>query len=358
LHYAACGGHAAVVGVLVGGGAAVGSVTGGGETALHEAAYKGHAAVVEALAGAGAGVNAATNDGFTPLSVAACHGKTEAAAALLGAGADATRPTFAGKTAAEWARQQGHAAVAQLIEVAAAAAEAAAARPTVAGLMQGLGFLSTHRVDLSDTRFGDVRPEQALDVAVACGRKLDALFLPVPLALPPEIVAQLKEKCPEARCLALGGEVTAVGFEEILRQCKESDAELTEALGLTATPIAEGVPPPLASSTPDPEVEYRRSSAKMEPELEDAAPRAAAPTYVLDLTDVMFQHLADAGLGESAAYVLRVPLCGCTLTWRGRSVRMRMCVHVRVRVCALWQRRSRRCAPISAPCSYRPITPG
>jgi hypothetical protein len=233
------------------------------------------------------------------------------------------------------------------------------ATATMAGLMQGLGFLSTHRVDISDKRFGDVRPEQALDVAAACGRKLDALFLPVPLALPPEAVTQLKATCPAARCLALGGEVTAVGFEEILRQCKQSDAELTDALGLTAAPIAEGVPPPVASTTPDlePEAGYpaelevepepepklglgTASVAVMEPESEDAAlqvtaaghlvdPSMAAavgtPTcYTLDLTDPFhFQHLTDAGLGAPAACAV---LCAAAWTRADVGRRVRACV--------------------------------
>eukprot|EP01047_Picozoa_sp_COSAG01_P008576 COSAG01_NODE_339_length_18653_cov_21.648378_14_plen_1072_part_00 len=139
LHCAAWNGHAAVVGALVGGSAAVGAVDMFGHTALHLAAQHGHAAVVGALAGAGAGVDAATKDGVTtPLSLAASNGHTEAAAALLGAGADATRPTDQGKTAAEWAREAGYPAVAMLIEdhlaqsAAAAAAEAEATRVAVA----------------------------------------------------------------------------------------------------------------------------------------------------------------------------------------------------------------------------------
>eukprot|EP01047_Picozoa_sp_COSAG01_P081466 COSAG01_NODE_16253_length_1254_cov_9.091775_1_plen_230_part_10 len=139
LHCAAEKGHVAVVGALVGGGAAVGAEAYFGNTALHYAAYNGHAAVVGALAGAGAGVDAAKNDGDTPLSLAFKHGKTEAAAALLGAGADATRPTAEGKTAAEWARQQGHPAVAQLIEDHLAAPKAAVAKPAQSG------FCSTGR---------------------------------------------------------------------------------------------------------------------------------------------------------------------------------------------------------------------
>jgi ankyrin repeat protein len=116
--------HAAVVGALVGGGAAVGAVDEEGYTALHAAADYGHAAVVEALVGAGAGVDPIW-EAHTPLSWAAICGNAEVAAALLGEGADATRPTEQGKTAAEWARERGHAAVAQLIEAHLAALKAA-----------------------------------------------------------------------------------------------------------------------------------------------------------------------------------------------------------------------------------------
>eukprot|EP01047_Picozoa_sp_COSAG01_P038524 COSAG01_NODE_3131_length_6533_cov_6.407212_1_plen_272_part_10 len=126
LHEAAVKGHAALVGALVGSGAAVGAVEGYGRTALHWAAWNGHAAVVEALAGAGASVEAVDKDGNTPLSLAAYFGQTEAAAALLDAGADATRPTDQGKTAAEWARERGHPAVVELIEAHLAAPKAAA----------------------------------------------------------------------------------------------------------------------------------------------------------------------------------------------------------------------------------------
>eukprot|EP01047_Picozoa_sp_COSAG01_P073737 COSAG01_NODE_12108_length_1799_cov_19.130588_2_plen_318_part_00 len=186
----------------------------------------------------------------------------------------------------------------------------------LAGLAQGLGFLRTRRVDLSGESFGDVDPEQALAIATACGSELDALFLPVPLALPPEVVAQLRETCPQARCLVLGGEVTEVGFEEILRQCTTPDAELADALGLAAATIAEGVPPPpSASSAPDLEPEPE-DPAELEPEPEDAPSPAAVAGgtpecyYTLDLTDpAQFQHLTDAGLGAFTACAFHRLIC-------------------------------------------------
>jgi hypothetical protein len=195
---------------------------------------------------------------------------------------------------------------------------------TMAGLAQGLDFLRTRCVDLSDERFGDVSPDQALAIATKCGPKLDALFLRVPKAVPSPIVGQLRQACPDARCLALGGEVTQPGFEEILRQCATADAELGDALGLAATSIAEGVPPASASTLdPEPEPEY---AADMEPEPEGAvgyaagepepellepepegtttqlaapggAVAASSECFTLDLTDPQFQHLTDAGLG-------------------------------------------------------------
>eukprot|EP01049_Picozoa_sp_SAG25_P001863 SAG25_NODE_89_length_16305_cov_24.431630_3_plen_631_part_00 len=246
------------------------------------------------------------------------------------------------------------------------------ATATLAGLVQGLGFLRTRSVDLSDTRFGDVGLEQALEVAAACGPELDALYLPVPLPLPPEAVVQLKEACPRARCLALGGEVTAACFQEIVRQCTTPDRELADVLGqqvpnsisiFTGAPIAEGVPPASTSSTPDlePEAGYpaereqepepepepelqlgTASVAVMEPESEGAALQvtaaghlvdppmvAAAGTstcYTLDLTDpLQFQHLTDAGLGAPAACAVL-----CAAAWmRADVVR---CVRVCVRV--------------------------
>jgi hypothetical protein len=232
---------------------------------------------------------------------------------------------------------------------------AAARESTMAGLAQGLGFLRTRRVDLSDERFGDVGPEQALAIATACGPELDALFLPVPLALPPEVVTQLKELCPQARCLALGGDVTEAGFEEILRQCttpdtelgavmghgffenffKEPDTEMANALG--AAPIAEGMPPTSACALdvepepgspeemePEPEGNVLRCMNTFLATIHDATPQAAAAghritwspqaadgaavCYTLDLTDVaQFRHLTDAGLGALTTFA--TPLC-------------------------------------------------
>jgi hypothetical protein len=188
----------------------------------------------------------------------------------------------------------------------------------MAGLAQGLDFQRTRRIDLTDAGFGDaVDAEQALAIATACGPELDALFLPVPLA---KVLAQLREACPQARCLALGGEVTAAGFEEILRQCATPDTELGAVMGhgrgLAATAIAEGVPP---SSVPTLDIEPE-PECPVEPEPHDDAAHATAAGhdstttgcyYTLDLTDLQFRHLTDAGLGASAVRWLCVSAHAC-----------------------------------------------
>jgi hypothetical protein len=201
------------------------------------------------------------------------------------------------------------------------------------GLSEGLSFLCTRRIDISDERFGDVDPEQALKIAAACGRELKELFLPVPLLLSPEALTQLKKACPQARCLALGGEVTAAGFEKILRQYKEPDAEMANALA-----IAEGLPPPSACTLEGepfaaPQAAAAAAGRHITPSPQEAC--GTADCHTLDLTDaVQFRHLTDAGLGAFAAI--------CYAFAR------------KFTVCVLCQRRSQRCAPNSAPSFCRP----
>jgi hypothetical protein len=175
------------------------------------------------------------------------------------------------------------------------------------GMRRGLAYLDTRWVDLSDGRLlGDVGPEQALAIARACGPELDALFLPVPLVLAPEVVAQLREACPRARCLALGAEVTQAGFEEILRQYASPDAELGAVLqrrrsemGVVAA-VAEGVPPSSSDvelgSEPQPELEPEDAAA----EIYTVTPVESTECYMLDLTDPQFKQITDVGLGAPA----------------------------------------------------------
>ena len=54
--------------------------------------------------------------GYTALMIAAANGFTDAADALLAAGADRTRKSSEGKSAADFARERGHAELAQRLE--------------------------------------------------------------------------------------------------------------------------------------------------------------------------------------------------------------------------------------------------
>jgi hypothetical protein len=72
------------------------------------------------------------------------------------------------------------------------------------GLVQGLGYLGTRRLDLSAGAFGTAIPaEELVRVAERCP-EVEALFVPAATALPPELVRRLGALCPRARCLALG----------------------------------------------------------------------------------------------------------------------------------------------------------
>ena len=129
---------------------AIGTLSGDGWTALHLAAFLGRDDAVELLLGNAANARqwgraldanlaihaacagrclgktafarliAATGDpdipqkaGFTALMIAAANGFADAVEALLSAGADRGRKTADGKTAADFARERGHDAVAQ-----------------------------------------------------------------------------------------------------------------------------------------------------------------------------------------------------------------------------------------------------
>jgi ankyrin repeat protein len=82
LHWAAWGGHEAVVQLLMDSGADVNAKTEDGWTALHQAARGGHEAVIRLLIAGGADVNAKTEDGRTALHQAAYRGY-EAGGALI-----------------------------------------------------------------------------------------------------------------------------------------------------------------------------------------------------------------------------------------------------------------------------------
>ncbi|KAG2492688.1 hypothetical protein HYH03_009102 [Edaphochlamys debaryana] len=120
LHFAAGGGHAAVVEALLQAGADVEAAMATEEQArpLHLAAAGGHADVIRALLKAGACVDALQSDSGTALHLVARNGHLEAAKVLLEAGADKEAQTennyltaAAGWRPIHFAARQGHAAL-------------------------------------------------------------------------------------------------------------------------------------------------------------------------------------------------------------------------------------------------------
>ncbi|HEY0138859.1 MAG TPA: ankyrin repeat domain-containing protein, partial [Nannocystis sp.] len=143
-------GHAEIVELLAHAGSAVDQPGLFGQTALHLAAWQGHRAVVETLLACAARTDLRDDAGMTPLALACTEDVPEVVELLLAAGApveersgstDATPLIMAaidgqarvagvllhhgacrdardrnGRTAAEWARAEGHESVAQLLE--------------------------------------------------------------------------------------------------------------------------------------------------------------------------------------------------------------------------------------------------
>jgi len=120
LRYAAHGGHTEIVFFLIEkniGNADVNGKDGNDTTALHEASILGHAETIQMLLEHGADVNATDKFDRTPLHIAAGHGYVDTVTILLEAGAD---PEIAaskcGGTPLEWAKENGHGKVADLIK--------------------------------------------------------------------------------------------------------------------------------------------------------------------------------------------------------------------------------------------------
>ena len=97
---AASSGHAAVVSLLLEGGASIDLANDAGSTALWKAAANGHMAVVSRLLEGGASVDLAAKDGTTPLLVAERMGRQAVVSRLRAAmeqqlgGAPQARPDF------------------------------------------------------------------------------------------------------------------------------------------------------------------------------------------------------------------------------------------------------------------------
>ena len=101
-------------------GADLEAVNANGSTALMFAAFEGKAAVADVLLKAGADINHTNTKGHTALMSAAAHGYRNTVALLLDAGADPTVKDTENVTAVEFARDNEHAGVAELIAQAAA----------------------------------------------------------------------------------------------------------------------------------------------------------------------------------------------------------------------------------------------
>lgn len=83
---------------------------------LHAAAAGHSLEIVRLLLAAGADPNVRQQAGFTPLQAAALHGDLEMVEVLLDAGADPALRSDDGKSAADLAREKGHAAVVTRLE--------------------------------------------------------------------------------------------------------------------------------------------------------------------------------------------------------------------------------------------------
>jgi hypothetical protein len=119
LHLAAAFGTPAAVSVLLAAGAPVDAVSRNPQQnqPLHAALALGkNAETIRLLLAHGAPVNEAQAGGFTPIFSAAIANRRDLAEMLLAHGADPHRKTDQGKTAADFARERGHAEIAAWLE--------------------------------------------------------------------------------------------------------------------------------------------------------------------------------------------------------------------------------------------------
>lgn len=119
---ASVNGHDATVKLLLDAGANIEAVDVNGDTSLILASRNGHASTVKLLLDEGAKLEATSLIGAaTALTWASRLGKASAVGVLLDAGAN-IEASFLGKTALEWAQENSHTSVVELLEAAAAAA--------------------------------------------------------------------------------------------------------------------------------------------------------------------------------------------------------------------------------------------
>ncbi|WP_462317635.1 ankyrin repeat domain-containing protein [Marinilabilia sp.] len=117
LMLAAFNGHTNAVKLLIEKGASTDIVDQKGLTPLHFAASGPYPVTVEALLENGSNINAIDSlEHFTPLMYAAAEGNTEVVKVLIRHGADKSLTDIDGDNAAAFARQNGHTAIAELLE--------------------------------------------------------------------------------------------------------------------------------------------------------------------------------------------------------------------------------------------------
>ena len=117
LMWAAFNGHKVVAEYLLDAGAEADAEDSNGRTALMYAASGPFAGTVDLLLERGADANVqGTLEGFTPLMTAAAEGLADVVRLLLAAGADRDLQDTDGDTALDFARQNGHAEVVELLE--------------------------------------------------------------------------------------------------------------------------------------------------------------------------------------------------------------------------------------------------
>lgn len=121
LHYAAYFGHPDLARLLLdhGADADVEARNPSRVRPLHSAAARGDVTICRMLLDAGADPDRRQEGGFTPLMSAALHGRTELVEELLSRGADPAVAAEDGRSAADFAREGDHAALASRVEEAA-----------------------------------------------------------------------------------------------------------------------------------------------------------------------------------------------------------------------------------------------
>lgn len=116
LQIAAAGGMPDIIPLLLWHGAEVSSKNDSGATPFFEAARNDQTESMDLLVKAGAKTAEPDLDGTTPLIISAKANKTKALQWLLERGADVKTKDSYGKTAMDWARENGHAEATRLLE--------------------------------------------------------------------------------------------------------------------------------------------------------------------------------------------------------------------------------------------------